>query len=233
MYPLGGSMRTRILLAISILVVFGSGLWLALPARAVTDGYMRQNLEREHFPELLIRSAIYPKSTHDVFVQEKKDYVHGLPRTNLPMIYEPDVLTWELSMAAHRKQILGMPPTNDPPLPDLVSPVPMGPGLMFPGAPGQVQLTPLGDQSYYSKPLPDGSGETMDRLLQRARNAGMTNQNQFQAESIKQRLSAHMDSLGTPAPAAPNPGMGMPPLVPVLPGQLPQGRAADSYDRNY
>lgn len=230
-------MRRKIHYALAMLAVIGTGMWLTAPATAVTDGPMRQFLEKAHFSELLIRAALYPKTTKDVYVPEKRQFTHGLPRTNLPFIYEPDVLTWELAMAHHRKTVFDVPPTMDPPLPELVAPMPMSPGQILPEAPGQVMLTPLGDQSYAARPLPPNAEETMNRMLERARLQGMTVQTPLQGQGLRQRLTDHMNSLNTlPAEAPPTPAapaVGLPPMAPTRPAKMPRGKAGDSFDRNY
>lgn len=224
-------MKRKILVVLGVFVILVGGWWLTTPATAITDGPMRQFLENAHFSEFLIKSSLHPKTSHDVYAKDKRQFIHGLPRTNLPYIYEPDVLTWELAMAQHRKQVFDVPPTMDAPLPDFLAPAPMLPAGMLPGAPGQVQLTPLGDQSYYSRPLPPNADQTMDRLMQRARLQGMSAQSPLQAEAIRQQLQSHMNSLNTPAPAAP--AFGMPPMAPVRPANMPRGKGGDSFDRTY
>ena len=102
---------------------------------------------------------------------------------------------------------------------------------MPPAGPGQVQLTPLGDGGFAAaKPLPADADAKMDRILQRAQSSGLSPDSQLRANDIKQRILDHMNSLNTPAPSA------MPtnaPSVPILPGPLPGGTPADSFDRTY
>lgn len=223
-------MRLKYAIPVAVLALPICILWSTAPARAVTDGPTRQVLEREFFSEHLIKSSIYPKSNHDVYVKEKRKAVHGMTLQQ-QLIYEPDVYTWELAMAAHRKQLAENPPQVAVPAPDVVTPFPMIPGGMPPAPPMQVQLTPLGDGGIAaSKPLPGDADMKMERLLTRAQSAGMTPDSRLKADQIKQQLLDHMNSLDTPAPA---PSMPSAPAVPLLPGPMPAGTPADSFDRTY
>jgi len=221
-----------------VMFIMVSGFLLAYifyftpPSKAVTDGPTRQTLEANLFSELLIKSAIYPKSSHDVYSTEKRRYVHGLPNINKKLIYEPDVYTWEVAMAAHRKQVFDHPTTMDNP-PESISPVPMTPGAIMPILPEQVQLTPLGPDTMTVKPVPADAHEKMQRLLQRAQAMGLNPQNQLQTDSIKQRLINHMNSLNTQQTPTPETIPGMISPMQGLPQNMPAGRAADSYDQNY
>jgi len=225
-------MRLKFVIPVAVLSLPFCILWATAPARAITDGPTRQFLENREFSEHLIKSSIYPKSRHDVFVKEKRKKVTGV-NVQQQLIYEPDVYTWELAMAAHRKQMAERPPIVAVPAADVIAPVPMLPGAMPLSAPGQVQLTPLGDGGIAAaKPLPIDADEKMERILQRAQNSGLSPDSELRASQIKQRILDHMNTLNTPAPTAP----AMPsnaPAVPILPGPLPGGTPADSYDRTY
>ncbi|MBP7633841.1 hypothetical protein KBA41_06700 [Candidatus Ozemobacteraceae bacterium] len=225
-------MHLKFVLPVAVLSLPFCILWATAPARAVTDGSTRQVFEKREFSEFLIRSSIYPKSRHDVFVKEKRKKVPGV-NVQQQLIYEPDVYTWELAMAAHRKQMAENPPVVAVPAADVIAPVPMLPGAMPPAGPGQVQLTPLGDGGFAAaKPLPADADAKMDRILQRAQNSGLSPDSELRASQIKQRILDHMNSLNAPAPTAP----AMPsnaPNVPILPGPLPGGTPADSFDRTY
>lgn len=208
----------------TLLILLLAGLWLAprgdLPAE--TDGNMRQNLEKLDFSERMITGGIYAKSRHDVFQKERRKYVHGVQRTNLPFIYEPDVYTWELAMAAHNQALFNEPQLMGA-IPGLIAPVPMDGPAMYPGDPGQVQLTPLGPQTYLpTQALPGNADEIMQRLQYRASGAGLAPSAPLRADTIKQRLLQHMNSLGQAQP-----------LVPVLPQGYPRGRAGDSCDSSF
>ncbi|MBF0502420.1 MAG: hypothetical protein HQM09_19935 [Candidatus Riflebacteria bacterium] len=212
-----------VLAAASISMV--GAFWLTSPATAVTDGNMRRTLEDNHFSENLITSAIYPKSSHDVFHMENRVYIHGLPRVTRPHIYEPDTYTWELAMAAHyKKRSLMVPPANLSP--ESVQPMPMTQPMMTPSDPGQVRLTPLNPETGAFRPLPPDADAKMDMLLSRAQTAGITPDGQFKADSIKQRLLDHMNSMNSA-------GVANQPSVPLLPQNLPRGKAGDSYDESY
>lgn len=223
-------MRLKFVLPVAILSLPFCILWATAPARAVTEGPTRQVLEEREFSEFLIRSSIYPKSRHDVFVKEKRKSVPGV-NIQQQLIYEPDVYTWELAMASHRKQMAENPPVVAVPDADVIAPVPMLPGAMPPVGPGQIQLTPLGDGGFAAaKPLPPDADAKMDRILQRAQSSGLSPDSQLRANDIKQRILDHMGSLNTPAPSA------MPtnaPSVPILSSPLPGGTPADSFDRTY
>ncbi len=222
-------MRLKFVVPVAVLSLPFCILWATAPARAVTDGTTRQVLEKREFSEFLIRSSIYPKSRHDVFVKEKRKKVPGVS-VQQQLIYEPDVYTWELAMAAHRKQMAENPPVVAVPAADVIAPVPMLPGAMPPAGPGQVQLTPLGDGGFAAaKPLPADADAKMDRILQRAQNSGLSPDSELRASQIKQRILDHMNSLNAPAPTMPSNA----PAVPILPGPLPGGTPADSFDRTY
>ncbi len=75
------------------------------PAQAVLEGTSRDRLEFLDYSETLIKHSLYAKSGRDTFNANKKKYVRGLKRHNEPRIYEPDVYTWELAMAEHRKKM--------------------------------------------------------------------------------------------------------------------------------
>jgi len=225
-------MRLKFVIPVAVLSLPFCILWATAPARAITDGPTRQVLEKEFFSEHLIKSSIYPKSRHDVYVPEKRKAVHGMSLQQ-QLVYEPDVYTWELAMATHRKQMAENPPQVAVPSPDVIAPFPMAPGAMPPASPDRVQLTPLGDGGIAAyKPLPGDADAKMERLLTRAQGAGLGPDSQLKADQIKQRLLDHMNSLNTPAPSA-APFSGNAPAVPVLPGPMPGGTAADSFDRTY
>ncbi|MFZ2955667.1 MAG: hypothetical protein WA705_02065 [Candidatus Ozemobacteraceae bacterium] len=217
-------MNKRLAVFAAASVTMLGAFWLTGPATAVTDGAMRHSLEANQFSEMAITSAIYPKTSHDIYHRENRAYVHGLPKTTIPLIYEPDVYTWQLAMAAHqKKRAVLLPPAGM--VPETVQPFPMTPPGMAFAAPAQVQLTPLGPDSGAYRPLPPDSEAKMETILSRARSTGVTPDGQLRADSIKQRLLEHMNSLN--APAADNPS------VPLLPQNLPRGQAGDSYDESY
>lgn len=223
--------NNRLMLAVAVTATSIGALFFTGPATAVTESPMRKVLESNQFSEFLIKSSVYPKSSRDVFHKDTRKWEHGIPRVTRPTIYEPDVYTWELAMAAHRRQLAAMvPPPSPMPLP--VMPAQMAPPMMIPPAPGQVQLTPLGPDGGYRE-LPANADMRMDALLSRAQQGGMGPGGQLRAESIKQRLIDHMNALSAPTtPAMGGPGAGGP-SVPVLPQNLPRGKGADSYDQSY
>jgi len=217
-------MKSRIILIFAVSLFVIPILWLADPVTAVTDTPMRKNLEFHGFNERLIRCTLYPKSTHDVYQPEKREYINGLRRITKDLIYEPDKYTWELAMAAHRRQIAELTSLPLPP-PGAVQPVPMEPYAPIPTPPGQIQLTPLGTPQPNWE-LPPEADQKMQNLLSRARSIGVGPGGQLRGASIKQRLLEHLDSLNQ---SGPNPTFG--PNPPVLPP--PRGKAGDSYDRGF
>lgn len=231
-------MKEKIYLSLIVLLSTVFALRLTTLALAETDGPTRQALEKCHFSEWLIKTALYPKTTHDVFVPELRRFTHGLKRVNLPFIYEPDVMTWEMAMAHHRKTITNTSHPTEAPLPEITAPFPVAPEPIIASSPSEVQLTPLGEQSYAEKPLYANADQTMNKILQRARSKGIGLQNTLKAESLKQQLLEHMKSLESsnstsqilPAEAPPN---GLPQMSPTRPQSMPRGKAADSFDRNY
>lgn len=223
-------MRLKFVIPAALLSLPFCILWATGPARAVTDGPTRLFLEQRHFSEHLIKSSIYPKSRHDVYVKEKRKAVQGV-NVQQQLIYEPDVYTWELAMAHHRQQMAERPPLVAVPAADVIAPVPMFPGAMPPSSPDQVQLTPLGDGGIAAaRPLPGDADAKMERMLLRAQSSGLNPDSQLRANQIKQQILEHMNSLNTPQPT---PFSANTPNVPILPGPLPGGTPADSYDRTY
>lgn len=202
--------------------------WLASPATAVTDSPMRQILEKAFFSERLIKDAIYPKTTKDVYAVPKRKFIHGLPRISKPFIYEPDRYTWELAEEEHNRKLLAQAPAQNL-LPGTVQPLPMSPMAIPPTDPGQVQLMPLGMEQTMLKPLPPDADVRMQAILDRARMTGVNPGAPLRADDIKARLLQHMNTLNQ-SPAAISPSA---PAIPLLPPTLPRGQAGDSYDPSY
>jgi hypothetical protein len=215
-------MKSRYTLFLAGPFVLLTALWAVDPVTALTDGPVRREMEAWGFTETLIKASLYPKSSHDVYSVSKRQPIHGIPRINKEIIYEPDVYTWELAMTAHRQQIAAMM-TPSPIDPGVVQPSYAVPSPMLAESPGQVQLTPL-DPGQNWRPLPSDATARMQGMLDRARMDGIRPDQQLKAQSIKQRLLDHINSLGGGSSiAAPQP--------PVL--ALPRGRAGDSYDQDY
>ena len=211
-------MKSRITFMIVASFIFLSALWVINPVTAITDGTMRKNLESNGFNERLIEAAIYPKSSHDVYSQQKRQYVHGINRVTKDMIYEPDVYTWKLAMGAHRGQVAAQNPPP-PPAPELVQPIPMEPSIIPPVGPEQVQLTPLESGQPNRILMPDADAK-MQALLTRARKSGIRSDGLLSGTSIKRKLLNHINSMNNP------------PSLPTLPS-LPSGQRGDSCDPQY
>ncbi len=224
-------MRSRIVVGCLALLMFFTFIWAIVPARAVTDGPTRRTLETLHYSEHMIKESLYKRNETDAFQFEKRKFVHGIPRTNLPVVLEPDVYTWDLAMAAHRRQMTDVPSTLVNP-PGAISPVPMTPGAFLPGSPDQVYLTPLGQEAYISTQLPPGADEKMMQMLYRARGAGLGVDSQLRGAQIRDQLVNHMNSL-VPAYQPQPGGYGNQPSVPILPSNAPRGKAADSFDQEF
>lgn len=218
-------MRSKLTIVVTIGVLLVTVFWLNEPVTGVTDGHMRRVLEASHFGERIIQATIYPKSSHDVYQKQKRQFVHGLPRVTQEYIYEPDVYTWELAIKKHRREIDTLQPPAPPP-PGTVQPVPMAPTEIAPVAPNQVYLTPLGDGQIIQQ-VPSDADVRMQHLLDRARAAGMKPDSTLKAQSIKQRLLDHMQGTGSD----PANQYQAPPNLPVL--SLPQGKRGDSFDSGY
>jgi hypothetical protein len=181
----------------------------------------------------MIRSSLYAKTGHGVFNRDQKRFVRGIKASNAPHIYEPDVYTWELAMAEHRKKLAELAPPQEPPIP-MVSPVPMsGPG-MLPADPMSVQLTPIGPQAVYESAatLPADAQERMNNMVYRARARGLHPNSELRAHEIKQKLVDHMNRLGGDGSAAQYGSPSIPALLPALP-DLPKGSRGDSYDSGF
>jgi len=204
-----------------------------LPAHAVLEGPNRERFEHLDFSEHMIRSGLYAKSGKAVFNRDQKRFVRGIKESNAPLIYEPDVYTWELAMSEHRKKLAQLAPPQEPPIP-MVSPVPMsGPG-MLPISPMPVQLTPIGPQAVYesSATLPADAQQRMNDMVYRARARGLHPGSDLRAHEIKQRLVDHMNRLGGDGSGAQYGSPSIPALLPALP-DLPKGRRGDSYDSDF
>lgn len=197
---------------------------------AVTDGDQRLWIESLDFSEPIIKAAIYARSRHDVFHKSKRRSTFGIPRVTNPLIYEPDVYTWKLAMAEHHRQMAARLPKIEP-LQAPMIPDPMAPPAMMPMYSTEINLSPLGDYARpYARPLPDNAAETMARMLNRASGAGLNANTPLKAESFKQRFIEYRNNLTPEEPS--NQSLRQLP-VPVLPENLPAGRSAFSFDRNY
>lgn len=213
----------------ALAAVFGI-TFFSQPAEAVLEGSNREQLEYLDFSETMIRDGLYAKTGKAVFNRSQKKFVRGIKESNAPHIYEPDVYTWELAMAEHRKRLASMAPPPVPP-DGLITPVPMTPGGMLPTSPQPLMLTPTGPQSVYetSMPMPADAQARMNNMVYRARARGIHPTRELRAEQLKQKLIDHMNSssggaqYGSPS---------IPALLPALP-DLPRGTRGDSYDGEF
>jgi hypothetical protein len=214
--------KNNILFAKRLLAAFLLTVIVSLPAFAVLEGSMRNQMEFLDFSENMIRDGIYPKTGHDVFDKNKKAYVHGIQEHNAPVIYEPDVYTWELAMAEHRKKLDRLAPPAAPEI-DPVSPSVTPPPPILPSNPNPVEVTPIGPQAMMERPqsLPSDSEAMMNNMVYRARRRGIYPDRQLRAEEIKQKLLNHMNSLGQQND------------VPALMPALPPGSRGDSFDSGF
>jgi hypothetical protein len=196
----------------------------------VLEGPNRERFEHLDFSENIIKAGLYAKTGRQVFNHDQNNFVRGIHESNAPLIYEPDVYTWELAMARHRKKLAELAPPQQPPIP-LVSPVPMSGPNMLPTSPMPVQLTPIGPQSVYESTgtLPEDAQNRMNNMIYRARARGLHPGSDLRANEIKQKLVDHMNSLGGQEQyGAPT----IPALLPAVP-DLPRGRRGDSYDSGF
>ena len=208
------------------------GIWLGQPAEAVLEGTQRQQFEQLDFSENMIRNGLYGKTGREVFNRDKKAFVRGCKVHNAPQIYEPDVYTWELAMAEHRKKLAMLAPPEQPPV-GMVSPVPMSPDSLLPSSPTPLKLFPTGPQSAVEKTFQPSESiqNSMNELLYRARAKGLHPGSELRAANIRQKLVEHINSLSAGESYQPgNPSI--PALLPALP-DLPGGTRGDSYDGNY
>ena len=201
------------------------------PAEAVLEGSNREQMEFLDFSETMIRDGLYAKTGKAVFNRSQKKFVRGITESNAPHIYEPDVYTWELAMAEHRKKLAAMAPPPVPP-DGLVTPVPMAPGGVLPTSPQPLVLTPTGPQSVYetTAPLPADAEARMNNMIYRARARGLHPTRELRAEELKQKLIDHMNATGGGAAQYGSPSI--PALLPALP-DLPRGTRGDSYDSEF
>lgn len=205
---------------VAFAALIGGFFWQ--PAKAELEGPLRDQMEFLNFSETTIRDGLYARSRHDVFNKNKKAFIHGIKKHNDPHIYEPDVYTWELAMAEHRKKLDQLAPPAAPEIAG-VTPTPMLPPPILPNGPQAVQLTPVGPQAVieYTQPLPSDSQERMNQMVYRARQRGLYPGRDLQADAIRQKLVAHMNSLGDVQ------------TIPALMPALPPGNRGDSYDSEF
>ncbi len=201
------------------------------PAMAILEGSNREQMEYLDFSEPMIRNSLYATTGRAVFNRDQKAFVRGIKVHNAPHIYEPDVYTWELAMAEHRKKLAAMAPPEQPPV-GLVTPSPMSPNGLLPTDPMPLTLTPVGPQAVIegTLPLPADSQNKMNSMVYRARARGLHPGSDLRAEDIKQRLLQHMNSLGAEGGQPGNPSI--PALMPALP-DLPGGTRGDSCDTQF
>lgn len=218
---------SNLLKGAALVAVFGALVWQ--PAYAVLEGSNREQMEYLDFSETMIRDGLYAKSGKAVFNRDKKRFVRGINVSNAPHIYEPDVYTWELAMAEHRKKLATMAPAIEP-VGALVTPVPMTPGGILPDNPQPLQLTPIGPQAVYESngQLPADAEARMNNMIYRARARGLSPDRELRAEELKQKLIDHMNATGTGTGSSP----AIPALLPALP-DLPDGTRGDSCDGGF
>jgi len=192
------------------------------PVMAELEGPLRDQMEFLDFSETMIRDGLYAKTGHDVFNKNKRAFIRGVKDHNAPRIYEPDVYTWELAMAEHRKKLDQLAPPAAPEI-STVAPTPMLPPSLMPASPAPLQLTPIGPQAVIEQvqPLPADAQMRMNQMVYRARQRGIYPQRDLRAEEIKQKLLTHMNSLGQ--------GASIPALMPAL----PPGSRGDSFDAGF
>lgn len=192
------------------------------PLRAELEGSLRNQMELLGYSEKLIKQGLYAKTGHDVFNKNKRAFIRGVKEHNAPRIYEPDVYTWELAMAEHRKKLEQLAPPA-PPKTSTMVPTPMSPPSVMPPNPSQLQLTPIGPQAVVEQvqPLPADAQMRMNQMVYRARQRGIEPQRDLRAEEIKQKLLNHINSLQQSA------------SVPALMPALPPGRRGDSFDSSF
>lgn len=212
----------------AIFAVLGTLAWQ--PAYAVLEGSNRDQMEYLDFSETMIRDGLYAKTGRAVFNRDKKRMVRGIVESNAPHIYEPDVYTWELAMAEHRKKLASMAPPQEPPMP-MVNPMPMAPGGILPANPQPLHLTPVGPHAVYetTAPLPADAQARMNNMVYRARARGIQPDRELRAEELKQRLIDHMNASGSGGQYG---SPSIPALLPALP-DLPKGTKGDSCDTSF
>lgn len=180
------------------------------PAQAVLEGSNRDRMEYLDFSENMIKSSLYAKTGKNTFNRSKKKFVRGIKRHNEPRVYQPDVYTWELAMAEHRKKIASM--TTEPDVQtEMVAPVAMEAEAVVPCDPAPcMAVAPCAVPPCAVPPTAmDPSCGTDCRV-----------------EDIKQRIIQHMNSLDSKE------AMNIPALQPAMP-YAPKGHRGDSCDAAY
>ena len=189
------------------------------PAQAVLEGNCRDRLEFLDFSESLIKHGLYAKTGRETFNTTKKKYVRGLKRHNEPKIYEPDVYTWELAMAEHRKKMNALKAADV--ASSNVTPIPML----------QDSLLPSNPKSNVLKK--DRKGKRKSRKSRKDKNNEAMNETLTPAIPIAQGYpkSEQEASQVTSIYSAPAPtDLSVPALQPAV---IPQGKSGDSCDASF
>lgn len=190
-------------------------------------GSTRSQMEQLDMSEHLIRNTLYAPKGRQVFDRKNRRFVRGVKLHNAPLIYEPDVYTWELAMAEHRQERARLTPDPQP-SPMGVTPAPMTPAQLLPATPQPLHITPLAPQTVQEY-LPQDAQEKMNQMVYRARARSIDPNQPLRASELRQKLVDHMNR---PA-AQPRSSLQIPALMPALPPALPPGRRSDSFDSSY
>lgn len=193
------------------------------PAQAILEGSNRDRMEYLDFSENMIKTSLYAKTGKATFNRSKKKFVRGVTRHNEPKIYQPDVYTWELAMAEHRKKIASMTTEPDVPTP-MVTPVAMEAEAVIPCEPAPcVAATPCADPCAVPPcAVPPCAIAPSPYAQMPAQNCDTG----CRVESIKQRIIQHMNSLDSKE------ALNIPALQPAMP-YAPKGHRGDSCDAAY
>lgn len=218
-------MRSYILNAIKAMAV-ASIIGAALAPAAVKaelGGPTRSQMEQLDMSEHLIRNTLYAPKGRQVFNSKDRRFIRGVKVHNAPLIYEPDVYTWELAMAEHRQKRARLVPDPQP-SPMGISPAPMAPAHLLPARPEPLRITPLAPQTVQES-LPPDAQDRMNQMVYRARARSLDPNQPLRAMELRQKL---VDHINRPA-AQPQSSLQIPALMPAL----PPGRRGDSFDSSY
>lgn len=224
---------------------------IVLPAQLIAvelfGGTTREQMERLDYSETLIRSTVLAREGRDIFNPESRRFVRGIRAGRIPIIYEPDVYTWELAMQEHRRQMgqkmlqrqsqlmqRTQPHTQFERVSPSVLPLPG----MLPQRPGPRS----GSHAYEiisQQPLPNGADYLMNQMSQRARMRSIDPNQAPRGQQIHQRLSQsanynNIDSRVQQQIAGQENRQRLPiPALQPASHHLPAGRKGDSFNAEY
>ena len=193
------------------------------PAQAVLEGSNRNRIEFLDYSETLIKETLYAKTGKSTFNRDKKKYVRGIKRHNEPKVYEPDVYSWELAMAEHRKKVNALAQASAASSSN-VSPIPMIQDNILPTDP--------------TSKVVEKKGKKNKKGRKARKNKSKNNIEETQVNNNYQSAAVFSPTVVAPAPASiyssPSTSTSVPALQPAMqPKYYPQGKTGDSCDTSF